>query len=200
MKPYRSLVTSPIILAFAILLCSGSHPVRAQATQAADQRIRLTAFALASYVRTNYNGSSPNKGFTLGGEIDGFRFLPHTDLGMDIRYTASRGDVSNQFLFEGGPRVSFNAYRLRPYAAYLVGLGRSNFTGTASDPTYTFDKTRTRGYDAGFDMRVSRFWSLRADAQRQRWRFSVHVPPFYPVEVSVGAAYQVHFRSRHGPQ
>ncbi len=187
------------LLGFGMLLGILVPPAHSQATQTSNQYIRLKAFAMASYVRPDYGGALKNAGGTVGGDIDGFRVLPGTDIGMDIRYTLSRGRVSNQFLFAGGPRVSFNAYRLRPYVDYLIGYGRSNFN-LVTDPDYTFDTTRTRGYGGGFDYRVTRFWSLRADAQRQRWRFSVRTPPFNPVEISVGAAYELHFHSRYGPE
>ncbi len=196
----RSQGKIPTILVWAVLSGSIAPHIHAQASQTADQRLRVTTFALGSYVRTNYTGPNPNQGITFGGEIDGFRLLPHTDIGLDVRETISHGDVSNQSLFEGGPRVSFNAYRLRPYVAYFVGLGRSQFKDTTTYPDYTKDETRTRGYDAGFDLRVTQYWSVRADAQRQRWRFSVRVPPFYPVEASVGVSYRLHIRGRHGPQ
>ena len=187
------------LLGVGILSGSVVPCVRAQATQTADQRIRLTAFSLGSYVRPDYGASQTNAGVTFGGEVDGFRLLPHTDIGMDIRYTASHGSISNQSVFAGGPRISLSAFRFQPYLDYLVGLGHSDFNNP-SDPNYTSDRTRTRGYGLGFDYRVTRFWSLRADAQRQRWRFSVHTAPFYPEEISVGLAYQVHFHSRYGPQ
>ncbi len=187
------------LLGLGMLLSMFAPLAQSQATQTSDQRVRLQTFALMSYVRPEYGGARKNTGGTVGGEIDGFRLLPHTDIGMDIRYTSSNGPVSSQRLFAGGPRVSFDAFRVRPYVDYLIGYGHSNFNVVA-DPTYTFDRTRTRGYGGGFDVRVTRYWSLRADAQRQRWRFSVHAPPFNPVEISIGGAYQVHFRSRRGPE
>ncbi len=198
-RTMKSRIAQVRLLGFGMLLGSLAPSAHSQATQTADQRIRIKAFAMASYVRPDYGGALKNGGGTVGTDIDGFRLLPHTDIGMDIRYTASEGRVSNQYLFAGGPHISFNAYRFRPYVDYLIGVGDAHFN-QSPDPAYTYDETRTRGYGAGFDYGITRFWSVRADAQRQRWRFSVRAPPFNPVEISVGAAYQLHFRSRYGPE
>lgn len=183
-------------LAACALFAGSAHGQRSEGT--ARQRIRLKGYGMFSYVRPDYGFDKKNLGGTVGADIDGFRFLPHLDLGMDVRYTFSTGNVSNEFYYGGGPRVSLNVTRFRPYADFLFGRGRSTFNHSG-DPTYTHDDTGAISYGGGFDYKLDRFWSLRADLQREHWRFSINQPIFYPVAISVGATYQIHFRSRTGP-
>lgn len=183
-------------LALPALLGGTAHGQHADET--ARQRIRLRAYGMYSYVNPDSRGDTKAQGATIGGDIDGFRLLPHTELGMDARYTFSSATASNQFYFGGGPRLSLELGRFKPYGDFLFGHGSSNFKNS-NDPTYTEDKTGAIAYGGGFDYQLTRTWAIRADVQRQRWRFSQNTPYFYPTAISVGASYQFHFRSRTGP-
>ncbi len=172
-----------------------AHGQRAEAS--ARQLIRLKAYGAFSYVRPD-NNDSRAPGATLGGDIDGFHLLPHVELGLDARYSYSKGYFANQSFFGGGPRVSLELGAFQPYGDYLLGRGKEHFNHPL-DPNYREDDTTVMAFGGGLDYRLSRSWSIRADVQRQRWSFSVRQPYFHPVAVSVGASYQLHFRSRTGP-
>lgn len=195
---YRNITRSlPLLsLTLAPLLCSTAHSQRADET--ARQRIRLKAYGMFSYVRPDYGGDTKNTGGTIGGDIDGFRLLPRTELGLDTRFTYTTGTVSNQRYFGGGPRLSLDLGSFKPYGDFLLGQGTS-FLNHSSDPSYTRDVSAVIAYGGGFDYKLTQSWSVRADVQRQRWRFSVTQPYFYPTVVSAGASYQFHFHGRTGP-
>ncbi len=183
-------------LAMPALLTGTARGQHAENT--AYQRLRLTAYGMFSYVDTNFDGNSKNRGGTIGGDIDGFRLLPHTEVGMDARYAFSRGDQTNQYFVGGGPRVTLNVGRFKPYGDFIFGRGKAVFIH-AGDPNYKEDQTGALTYGGGFDYQLTRSWAVRADIQRQRWRFSHTTPYFYPVAASVGVSYVFHFHSRTGP-
>lgn len=192
--------TSSLRSVGALLLLTAVYPhlAGAQASPAAQQRLHLQAFGTASYVGSDFHTSGKNGGGTIGVDLDGFRLLRDTSLGLDVRYTASKGTVSNQYLLSGGPRISFNAYRFQPYVTYQAGYGRGTFNH-GLDPHYLSDTTGVRAYGGGFDYMLTRFWGVRADVLQQRWRYSHTQPYFHPVAASVGISYQLHLYSRAGP-
>ena len=188
-----------------LLLCSLFSPAlltgTAQAQNAeetARQRIRLKAFGLFTYVDPDHLATSHNEGVTVGVDIDGFHLLPHTELGADLRYAATSGPVENQYYYAGGPRLSLNIGRFKPYGDFLFGHGEAVFKNP-SDPTYTHDVTPALTYGGGVDYQLTRSWAIRADVQSERWRFSIHQPVFHPLSASIGATYTFHFHSRTGP-
>ena len=194
-----SVNTRTLTLATAALSLAGSLQAGAQATQAADQRLRISFYGLFGYTRPDFLGSPNGAGFALGANIDGFRVLPYTEVGLDMRGATSHSDVLNESSLAGGPRISYSRYRFQPYAEYLFGLGRGSFNHN-SDPDYQRDYTAIRSYGGGFDYRISRDFGLRADIQRQRWRFTYTAPYFHPVQASIGISYHLHLHSRTGPQ
>lgn len=183
----------------ALLLFVPACTVRAQAVQAADQRVRIHVYGMGSYTHPAYQGTPAAIGITAGVNLDGIRLLRYLDLGLDVRGVTSHSDIINESSASGGPRLSYNAYRVQPYVEYMFGVGRGIFNHS-NDSDYTRDYTAIRSYGGGFDYLVSRNFSLRADAQYQRWRFTHTAPYFHPVQVSVGINYRLHFRSRTGPQ
>jgi hypothetical protein len=193
-KALRSKLLCSLVM--PALLTGAAHGQNAQET--ARQRIRIKAYGMFSYVKPDFQGDSTNKGFTLGGDIDGFRLLPHTEIGLDLRYSASSGPLVNQFYYAGGPRLSFTLGRFTPYVDALIGHGKDTFKHT-TDPNYTYDVSPAPTVGGGLDYQLSRSWGIRADVQQERWRFSIHQPNFYPLSASVGATYQFHFHSRTGP-
>ena len=60
-------------------------------------------------------------------------------------------------------------------------------------------RTGALTYGGGLDYQLTRTWALRADVQRERWRFSQNSPYLYPVALSIGASYQFRFHGRSGP-
>ena len=186
-------------LAIVVASTVSALPIHAQAVPAAQQRLHLQAYGMASYVNPDFNGTTKNAGGTLGVDVDGVRVLRHTSLGLDVRYTGSRGTVTNQTLLSGGPRLSYNAFRFQPYIDYEFGYGSGTFNQSI-DPTYVMDVTSVHSYGGGFDYMLTRYWGVRADVLQQRWRYSHLAPYFHPMAVSVGVSYQVHLRSRTGPE
>ncbi len=197
--PRSSFQRGSTVLLFGLVALAApaaAHGQRAEET--AHQLIRLKAYGMFSYVRPDYNGSTHNSGGTIGGNIDGFRILPRTEIGMDVRYTFSNGTITDLYYYGGGPRVSFNAGAFKPYADFLFGHGTGTFN-TTTDANYKQDVSAVPTYGGGFDYQLTRSWAVRADIQRQRWRYGIHQPYFYPAVVSVGASYQFHFHTRNGP-
>ena len=183
-------------LALPALAGLTAHAQPAEAT--ARQVFRVKAYGMFSYVDPDYGGARRNTGATVGVDIDVFRLLPYTELGLDLRTGASAGPITNQYMYGGGPRFAMNLGRVKPYVDVLFGQGRGTFK-TSTESFYTHDNSRTIDYGGGLDYQLSRFWAVRADIQRERWDFSVHQPVFSPTAASVGVSYQVHFRSRTGP-
>ncbi len=181
----------------ALLTCSLAA-AHAQSTQTAQQSLRLHVYGMFSYSRSDFRSGGGGGGATVGTNIDGFRVLPFTEIGLDLRAATARAYDIHESTVAGGPRVSYTRYRLQPYAEYMLGIGRGTFPH--STPDYPRDYTAIRDYGGGFDYQVARNFSLRADVQRQRWRFSYTQPYFHPVQASFGINYRVHLPSRTGPQ
>ena len=195
---FRSMLRSVSLCSLALPAMLGGTAHGQHSQETARQRIRLRAYGLFSYVDPDFQGDKRNLGATFGGDIDALRLLPHTDLGLDVRYSFSSGNVLNQRFFGGGPRLSLDVGRFKPYVDFILGEGEGTFN-MSTEPTYTHDKTGSPTYGGGFDYQLTRSWAIRADIQRERWRFTVKQPYFYPVAASVGASYQFHFHSRTGP-
>ena len=194
----RNILRTLLLIGVALPALAGSTALGQHAEETARQLIRLRAYGMFSYVNPDFDGDTKNAGGTVGADIDGFRLLRRTELGMDARYTFSRGTASNQYYFGGGPRLTIDLGAFKPYGDFLFGHGKDTFNHPV-DPTYTQDVTGAIAYGGGLDYQISRSFAIRADVQRQRWRFSIHQPYFYPVAASVGVVYQLHFRSRTGP-
>ena len=194
----RSLFRGLLLVTLAAPALLGSAAYGQHAEETARQRIWLKAYGMYSYVDPDYGSSAKNNGGTVGIDIDGFRLLPHTELGLDARYTGSNGPVTNQHYFGGGPRLSLDLGPLKPYADFIVGHGTGDFNNS-TDPSYTHDRTGAISYGGGVDYQLTRSWGLRADVQRERWRYSVRQPFFYPTAFSVGVTYQFFFHGRTGP-
>lgn len=169
-----------------------------QSRPAAQQGIRLQAYALGTYVRPDFLGAPRNLGATAGLNANVFRFFGRVDPSLDLRAMGSFGSVSHQFFYGGGPRVVVNFHRVQPFGEFLLGTGRISFPHPA-DPNYTHDDSLTRVYGGGVDVGVGRDFALRAEVLRQDWQLSHNVPVFHPVAVSIGLRYQVHFSGRGGP-
>ena len=194
----RNLFRSLWLLSLAAPVLPGAAAHGQHADETARQSLRLKAYGMFSYVNPDFQGSNHNNGVTIGGDIDGFRLVPHTELGMDVRYTASRGTLTNQYYYGGGPRLTVDVGPFKPYVDFLFGHGKGVFNNS-SDPTYTSDVTGAMTYGGGLEYQVSPSWGIRADVQRQRWQFSVRQAPFYPVATSVGLTYRFRFHGRTGP-
>ena len=182
-----------------MLLSLNAAAARSQATPGASQRVRVRFYGMASYVRPSYVDSPRGFGVSAGSNLDGLRVLPYFDLGLDLRAAISHAEVINESFLSGGPRVSYNRYRVQPYAEYMFGVGRGGFN-LSTDPNYKHDYTAIRSLGGGLDYGLTRDFSVRADAQYQRWRFTYVAPYFHPVQVSVGVTYRFHPHSRTGPR
>ena len=182
-----------------LCLLNVASPLVAQSVPAADEIVRLKAYAAFSDVHPNYGPDNRNLGVTLGLNLDGYRVISYVDVGLDTRVLASSGNFLNEYLFSGGPRVSYTRFRLRPYGDFLVGVGKGVFHQPPS-PTYTSDTSTVTEYGGGLDYGLTRYFSVRGDVQRQRWSFTKDAPYFYPYQFGVGVVYQLHLPSRTGPR
>ena len=179
---------------------------RGQASATADQAIRLQAYGMVSYVRPDYLGHVSNFGGTAGVTVNAFSFAGF-EPGLDFRILGSHGspgtgfdgNTTNQYVFSAGPRLQYDLGNFQPYAAFHLGYGKLVFTNSG-DPNYTHDNSTVYAVVGGVDYRVSRSFSLRAEAEGQRWRLTPAAVPFHPVAVSLGVRYQLHLRNRFGPE
>lgn len=86
-------------------------------------------------------------------------------------------------------------HHVHPYGKFLLGFGKMEFAGTASDPYYTNDSRTVYSPGLGLEYRVYRNVLLRADYEYQIW------PQFFgpgsrnPQGFTIGASYD--FRARN---
>ena len=166
----------------------GGVGARAQARPTADRTLHPSAFVLFSETYTGLGASSFNANpglggrnftLTLGGDLGVFPFR-RFDLAAEVRgsYPVNKGKVDGQESVMGGLRISREpvgegfAGRLRPYADVLVGRGAMDYqSGGYQVPGLLYTRTVSTVYDAGagFEVDVTRQFSIKADAQFQRW-------------------------------
>lgn len=191
----RAVIVAMVTAPFSLLPLS----LHAQMVQTAQQRVRMHVYGLFSNTRPDYGTSTSSSGITAGGTIDGIRVLPYTDVGLELRGAMARSYDIDESSLAGGPRISFSRYRVQPYAEYMLGVGKGSFNHSLF-VDYQRDYSAIRSYGGGVNYRLTEYFDLQADVQRQRWRFSYLSPYFHPVQVSVGVNYRLHFRSRTGPR
>ena len=191
----------PVVHGFAafvgLLLTVNLLP--AQSRQTADQRLWIRPFATYTYERTRDELDKRGSGVTLGVDVDGFHVLPRTLIGLDVRFAASHASFANQHTFGGGPRLSLDFGRFKPYGFAIISSGVETFNHP-DNPNYLHDESMVYGAGGGFDERLTHYVSVRAEAEEERWRFSHASAAFYPFKASIGVSYQLHFRGRTGPR
>lgn len=182
----------------------------AQARPTADRTLHPSAFVLFSGTYTGLGASplSPNPGLggrnftlTLGGDLGVLPFR-RFDLAAEVRgsYPLNKGKVDSQKSILGGLRVSREPVgegffsRVRPYANVLVGRGAMDYRGSGYPvPGLLYTRTVSTVYDAGggFEVDITQQFSLKGDAQFQRWSTPVtasgHV---YASQGGVGLVYR----------
>lgn len=175
--------------------------LHAQTAPAAQQHMQIHLYGLFSGARPGYydGPNASSTGITVGSHVDVIRILPFTELGLEVRGVSARSYDINESSLAGGPRISFNRFRVAPYAEYMLGLGRGEFNHTYSS-NYRHDNSTIRSYGGGVTLGLTRNFDIQADVQRQRWRFTYQKPYFYPVQVSVGFRYRLHLPSGTGPR
>lgn len=190
------------MLPVGVLLLSGTG-LRAQARSTAERRLDLSAFGLFSGTYTGL-GSSPgfaggfegpegrNLTFSLGADLGVYTFHG-ARLGAEVRggLPINSGQVDGQKSILGGIRVTHepSGYgflgRVRPYADVLAGRGQLTYqNGGYPVPGFLVLSSNSAVYAAGggFEFDVTRAFSIKADAQFQRWNTPVnasgvlHVP------------------------
>ncbi len=177
-------------------------PAGAQARSTAQRRLDLSAFALFSGTYTGL-GSSPyvygiegpegrNLTFSLGADLGVYSFHG-ARLGAEVRgaYPIKSGQVDGQKSILGGVRVAHepSGYglfgRVRPYADVLAGRGQISYQNSGyrvRDFLYLSSNSAVYEAGGGFEVDVTRAFSIKADAQFQRWNSPVkasgvlHVP------------------------
>lgn len=187
-------VTTLLLLSLAI--CSAAS---AQADPAAIQPLQLSAFGAGTGTWTGLE-SSHNLGITAGVDLGWrpfYRFYPS----VEVRGTYPID--SGQVLSEKNVLYGFKAARFygryHPYADFLVGRdkviyqdgGYINSTGTL---LYIDSVSNVFSYGGGLDLGITNQFSLKVDAQYQRYGVPVtssgHI---YSTPVSVGIDYRFDF-------
>ena len=182
-----------LLLLGAALVCRTS--LDAQTYPAAQRRFDLSAFALFSGTYTGL-GSSPlasgggfagpggrNLTFSLGADL-GFYSYRGFQLGAEVRgaYPLDSGQVDGQKSILAGVRVTREPSgtglfaRVRPYGTVLAGRGQIEYqSGGYLTPGILFFNNNSAVYAGGFgaEADVSRSFSIRGDAQFQRWNTPV---------------------------
>ena len=174
-----------LMLGAASLVGLGAH---GQAAPTAVRSLHPSAFVLFSETYTGLGASdfyaNPGLGgrnftLTLGGDFGVFPFR-RFDLAAEVRgsYPVNKGKVDGQESLMGGLRISREPVgegflgRVRPYADVLVGRGAMDYqSGGYPVPGLLYTRTVSTVYDvgAGFEVDVTRQFSIKADAQFQRW-------------------------------
>lgn len=184
------------------LLLSGVG-ASAQARSTAERRLDFSAFGLFSGTYTGL-GSAPvfpgnpegpqgrNITFSLGADL-GFYTFHGARLGAEVRggLPIDSGQVDGQKSILGGIRVTHepSGYglfgRVRPYVDVLAGRGQLKYqNGGYPIPGFLVLSSNTTVYSGGggLEFDVTRAFSIKADAQFQRWNTPVttsgvlHVP------------------------
>jgi hypothetical protein len=179
------------------VLCATASQAQAN-FPTASKGVELNVFGMGSYVRPEYGGALRNGGGAVGVDADIRPFFGLFKPGLEIRVTGSGGRVSNQYTYGGGGRVIIGDWHVRPYANFLVNYGQIKFNANP-DPTYQQDHAMVLSYGGGAEIPLSRSWAAKVDVQSERWRLTYRAPPFYPLAVSAGVRYQLHFRTSHSP-
>jgi len=184
--------------AMLCLVAAGLGPVcLGQAVGTASQAMRLQVFAGPVFVNPDYGGESgltKNVGAVGGADLNIGQVLGRIEPSIEFRALVSSGTVSDQYSYNGGPRLEFDYGRFHPYGIFLMGYGKIIFVGATG--SYTQNNSGVFTYGGGLDFALDRRWAIRMDVAQQRWRLGMATPPFYPTAVSVGVRYRFSFKNR----
>lgn len=186
---------------FALLACLSllsAARLSAQATTTASQDVNLSGFAGISGVWTGFDGGR-NLSITAGADLALYR-THGTTLAAEVRGTSAfdQGDIDSQKTFLGGVQAAFRYRNLRPYADFLFGRGEINYAypGARVPGSFTFyTRSSSNLYvpGGGVDLNLTRSFSLKADAQFERYSTPVTTSGhLYATAATIGLVYKLH--------
>lgn len=189
-------------LALIAFCARGSQYAKGQADAAAVRKIPVSAFVGGTGNWTGLIGGK-NLGVTAGLDI-GFHGFWGIQPSFEARgtYPVVKGNISNQKNVLIGFRFDKNFNRFTPYVDVLYGLGKIVYSPARANPEQTFAYTSSSSNvfspGVGFEYRVVGPFSLKADAQIQRYSTPVtesgHI---YAKPVTIGITYQLFTGHRH---
>lgn len=166
-------IRAATLIFFALTALRG-RLAHAQAVPTATQALQLSTFAGFTGTYTGLYGGK-NLGITAGVDL-GLRSYFSLSPALEIRgaYALDQGTIDSQKSALGGLRVAKNFGRLQPYADILYGRGELHYGSgipSVDDPSFSYTKSASNVLSpgGGVDLRISRHFSLKADAQFQRW-------------------------------
>lgn len=168
-----SLRFSRFVCAAVAALLGGSVHVYAQAASTATERLQLSAFGGITGVYTGL-ARGRNLSVTAGADLEMRRFY-HLNPALEVRGTLpfDNGRVAGERNLLGGIRLSGSFGRLHPYADVLFGRGELRYDPPALSYDRTFLYTQTTSNvlspGIGLEFRISPSFSVRGDAQYQRY-------------------------------
>ena len=186
-------VPSASLVALLLLFCMALSSARlfAQTAPSAYERhINLWAGAEFSNFQPDYSPVNRLEG--LGAYAD---WSLNTNLAVEgemrfLHFNSNGGAYQDHYLI--GPKLSTNRWaRFKPYAKFLVGMGKNNFPYNIG-----YGKYFALAPGGGVDYELSRRFAVRADYEYQIWPAAPAIPGqtnngMTPNGFSVGFAYRI---------
>ncbi len=177
----------------ALVFCFIAASVHAQVVPAATkQRHTLSVGGEYANVRASYPYGSIQRLWEIGGFAD-YGMVRSISIEGDIRHLPTNGfyqETQDNYL--AGPKYTISKLgRLRPYAQFLIGLGR------LKDPSIVgTDNFFIIAPGAGASFQLSGRWSVRGGYEYQFWQNSAnlagqHGSDLTPNGVHVGLAFSI---------
>ena len=164
-------------LTFLFLSALYGRHLLAQASPSAYRPLELTAFGGASAVYTGLLDGK-NLSITAGADLS-FRSIFHLRPAIEVRgsYPVDSGDLLSQKDVLGGVRLAHTFGRMMPYGDILFGRGEIKYIHGFVDPSgsteYLENPSNVLSGGGGVDFSVTNHFSLKADAQYQRFNTPV---------------------------
>ena len=185
-------------LAALALTAMSLHFADAQAVPTASRAFDLSAFGGLTGVYTGL-GDGKNLSITAGVDL-GLRtyFGVHPAIEVRGMYPFKSGQLVDEKNVLGGLKVSKRFARLTPYGDILFGRGEIKYINGVVDPTGTIEylqnPTNVLSGGGGVDLSVTDHFSIKADAQYQRYNSPVTTSGhLYSKPLTLGVVYKFNF-------
>jgi len=173
-----------------------------QAAPAVTQAADLSVFAGATGTFTGLD-SGKNVSITAGADY-GLPYYFHSYrpfLELRGSYPFDKGQVDSQENILGGLKVGRSFGRFHPYGDILFGRGEIHYGSGYPDPDHTFLYLRSTSWvlspGAGVDFDVSSHFSIKADAQFQRYTTPVTISgDLWAKPLTLGIVYRFNLNQR----
>ncbi len=185
-----------------LLLVVQTGRALAQAAPAVTQAADVSVFGGATGAFTGLD-SGKNIGITAGADYSlPYYFHSYRPL-LELRgsYPFDKGQVDSQKNILGGLKVGRRFGRFHPYGDILFGRGQINYNKPYPDPEHTFLYVRSTSWvlspGAGVDFDISSHFSIKADAQFQRYTTPVTKSgDLWAKPLTLGVVYRFNFNRR----